>query len=77
MRTHDPTQTGGISEARREAYRRAQHAAKLWTFLDAMLGMTPRQIDDVSFGDLYRTLADIAAGRCTPNEAAMFLTAKS
>ena len=77
MRTHDPTQTGGISEARREAYRRAQHAAKLWTFLDAMFGMTPRQIDKVPFGRLCRALADVAAGRCTPNEAVKFLTAKS
>jgi len=77
MRTHDPTQTGGISEARREAYRRAQHAAKLRTFLDAMLDMTPRQIDKVPFGRLCRALADIASARCTPEEAVEFLTAKN
>jgi len=73
-RTHDPTQTGGISEARREAYRRAQHAAKLKTFLDAMLDMTPREIDKVPFGKLCRALSDVAAGRCSVGEARRFLT---
>lgn len=72
-RTHDATQTGGISEHRREAYRRAQHAAKIQVFLEAMLGLSARTIREIRFGALRTAFTDVAAGSCTPEQAATFL----